>query len=176
MKAIIQRNLPLNTRYTVIDKKYVPVLEGGGCTCDNCGQLIANIATVRNEHGIYNVGFDCLETFLMNNNLLDGFNPEELEKVKRWIGQIIRFSKSTKETILKSKEQRGLEVTGLLFERPTHISDWFTYYWLQNGQETSRDNDSVKIKGMDFDFLITTLRNIFPKLNILIKELEPRKT
>lgn len=169
MKAIIQRNLPLNTRYTVIDKKYIPVLEGGGCTCDNCGQLIANIATVRNSTGTYNVGFDCLETFLMNNNLLDGFAPEELEKVKKWIGQIIRFSKSTKEIITKGKEQRGLEVTGLLFERPTYTTDWFTYYWLQADQETSRDNDGVKMKGMDFDFLIATLRNIFPKLRILTR-------
>ena len=83
MKQIIQRHLPLDVTYEVIDKKYIPILEGGGCTCDNCGKLIANIATVRSTNGTYNIGLDCLETFLLNNNLLRGFNSDDLAKTKK---------------------------------------------------------------------------------------------
>src|SRR5574343_629339 len=68
-KRIIQRKLPLNVKYVCTDKKYIPLLDGYGMCCDNCGKLIANIAEVRSVNGVYNIGFDCLETFLLNNNL-----------------------------------------------------------------------------------------------------------
>ena len=71
MKAIIERNLPLDVKYILTDKKYIPLADGYGCTCDNCGKLIANIATVKNTNGnSFNIGFDCLETILINNSLL----------------------------------------------------------------------------------------------------------
>lgn len=163
MKQLIERRLPLNVKYIVTDKKYIPVLDGGGCTCDNCGKLIANIATVKSTNGSFNIGFDCLETFLLNNSLLDGFNLEEYEKVKSMIPKVIRFSKTIKEVIGKHQS-----ITGLLFEAPM-FGDYFTFYYLQNGMKESRNNDCVKIKNMDFEFLIETLRNIFPKLEIIIK-------
>lgn len=163
MKQLIERRLPLNVKYIVTDKKYIPVLDGGGCTCDNCGKLIANIATVKSTNGSFNIGFDCLETFLLNNSLLDGFNLEEYEKVKSMIPKVIRFSKTIKEVIGKYQS-----VTGLLFETPM-FGDYFTFYYLQNGMKESRNNDCVKIKNMDFKFLIETLRNIFPKIDIIVK-------
>jgi hypothetical protein len=166
MKAIIERRLPLNVRYTVTDKKYIPVLEGGGCTCDNCGKLIANIATIKSVNGTYSIGFDCLETFLLNNSLLDGFDVEQYEAVKRMIPQVIRFSKSLKQTISANPNHN---ITGLLFEKPVFVRDWFTFFWLKNNQTDSRDNDVTKIKGMQFEFLIETLKNIFPNLQILTK-------
>jgi hypothetical protein len=165
MKKIIQRRLPLDVRYTVTDKIYIPVLDGCGTCCENCGALIANIATVKSSNGSYNIGFDCLETFLINNNLLDGYTLEELEKVKKNISKVLRFSKTIKETLEKNKH---LKITGLLFEVPTW-DRWVTFYWLQNNQQTSRDNDGFKTKDLDFNFLIETLKNIFPGLQILIK-------
>jgi len=167
MKAVIQRNLSLTTKYILIDKKYIPVTEGGGCTCENCGKLIANIATVRSDENlVFNIGFDCLETLLINNNLLSAGDVAEYEKVKKMIPKVLRFSKSLKETISKNSH---LNITGLLFEKPSYKSDFFTYYWLQNNQMTSRDNDLVKLKEVDFDFLLTTLQAIFPKMDIIIK-------
>jgi len=34
---------------------------------------------------------------------------------------------------------------------------------------TKSANDNVKLKDTDFDFLIETIRNIFPRLEIIIK-------
>ena len=98
MKTIIKRNLPLDVKYTVLDRKYIPIFESGGCVCDNCGKLIANIALVKSQNGFYNIGFDCMETFLLNNSLLDGFDIDQHETIKKAIPKIIRFSKQIKET------------------------------------------------------------------------------
>ena len=165
MKAIIERNLSLNVKYVLIDKKYIPLENGFGTCCDNCGKLIANIATVRNEPGnVYNIGFDCLETILINNSLLSKHDVAEYEKVKKMIPKVLRFAKSLKETI---QLNNGLD--GFKFERPTDYfldSGWITY-WLLKGNSKPY-NSNVKIKEMDFDFLIDTLRNIFTKHEIKI--------
>lgn len=163
MKAVIERNLPLNTKYIVTDKKYIPLTEGFGCTCDNCNKLIANIATVKNEAGkSFNIGFDCLETVLINNSLLSTNDIKEYERVKAMIPKVIRFSKTIKENI---ELNNGLD--GLLFERPSGYffeSGWITYYLLKGNSKPY--NTNVKLKDMDFDFLLTTLKNIFPKMQI----------
>lgn len=166
MKTITKRNLPLNVKYVVSDKKYIPLVEGMGLCCDNCGKLIANIATVINENGFtYSIGFDCLETLLLNNNLLDKGDIESYEATKKMIPKVIRFSRLIKETRYKYPT-----ITGILLERSLYKTDYQIFYWLQNNAEHSRDNDYIKLKDMDFDFLVTTLRNIFPKLSILIKD------
>ena len=165
MKAIKQRALPLTTIYTLTDKKYIPLENGIGLCCENCGKLIANIATVTNTEGnSFYIGFDCLETLLINNGLLS--NTQDYEKVKKMIPSVIRFAKSIKE---RMKAHSHLNITGLNFESPKYTSDWFTFYWLQNNQQKSRDNDNVKLKNVDFDFLIDTIKNIFPKLEITTK-------
>ena len=103
MKNVIQRKLPLNVNYTVVDKKYIPLLEGFGCTCDNCGKLIANIATVANPDGVkFNIGFDCLETFLINNNLLSNLDVEDYDKVKKMIPKVLNTAKKIKENITEN--------------------------------------------------------------------------
>lgn len=165
MKTIIQRNLPLDVQYIVIDKKYIPLENSFGCTCDNCGKLIANIATVKNTNkDSFNIGFDCLETLLLNNNLLSKNDIKEYENTKKMIPKIIRFSKTIKENLNKYPN-----ITGIKFEKQTYQSDWFTFYWLQNNELKSRNNDSVKLKDIDFDFLIETLKYIFPKLQIILE-------
>lgn len=167
IKQIIKRNLPLNVKYTCIDKKYIPLVDGCGCTCDNCGRLIANIATVKSVNGTFNIGFDCLETFLLNNNLLDGFDVAEYENVKKWISQTIRVAKKLKETISNNP---NINITGLAFEPVKYTSDYYPFYWLKNNEVTSRDNDYIKAKGIDFNFMLDTLKNIFPKLNIVVNQ------
>lgn len=165
MKAIIKRNLPLIVRYTVIDKQYIPLSEGCGMGCDNCGKLIANIATVRNENNeTFSIGFDCLETLLINNSLLSTNDIADYERVKKMIPKVLRFSKQLKELIAMNN---GLD--GFRFERPTGIfanGPWLTY-WLLKGNAKPY-NTGTKIKDMDFDFLITTLKAIFPKHLILV--------
>lgn len=164
MKNIIKRNLPLDIKYTLINKAYIPVIEGGGYCCDNCGKLIANIATVKTDNGkVFDIGFDCLETLLINNSLLSTNDILEYEKVKKMIPKILRFSKQLKEIITLNN---GLD--GFQFERPTSFIDsgWITYYLLKGNNKPY--NTNVKIKDINFDFLIHTLKNIFPKYNIII--------
>lgn len=165
MKAIIQRNLPLTERYSLIDKKYIPLLEGCGTCCDNCGQLIANMATVRSESGlIFTIGFDCLETILINNSLLSTGDIAEYERVKKQIPKIIRAAKKLAETIQNNKH---LNITGILIEPSFMGSKFYPFYWLKNNEISSRDNDLLTASYIDFPFLIETLKNIFPKLRIL---------
>ncbi len=166
MKQIIKRNLSLTTQYTVIDKKYIPLENSIGYCCDNCGKLIANIATVRDEKNeVFNIGFDCLETLLINNSLLSTHDIQEYEKVKKMIPKILRFAKSLKETISLNN---GLD--GFKFERPSgyFANDGYITYWLLKGNQKPY-NTNVKIKEMDFDFLITTLKAIFTKHIITVK-------
>jgi len=163
MKTIIKRNLALDTKYVVIDKKYIPIENGCGLGCDNCGKLIANIATVKNENGeMFSIGFDCMETLLINNSLLSTNDIVEYERIKKMIPKVIRFAKTIKEQVNNCKT-----ITGIKFEKQTYSSDWFTFYWLQNNEVNSRNNDNVKLKEMNLDFLIETIKNIFPKLQII---------
>lgn len=168
MKAIVQRNLPLNQKYILTDKKYIPLSEGYGTCCDNCGKLISNIATVKNDNGtVFNIGFDCLETILINNNLLSAGDVEAYERVKKMIPKVLRFAKKIKDQLHNAQLVQHLNITGIRFEKESYISDCYPFYWLQNNQQTSRDNDYVKLKDVDINFVIETLRHIFPKLTII---------
>lgn len=165
MKKIIQRNLPLNVKYTIIDKKYIPLSEGNGCICDNCNKLIANIATVKNENGQqFSIGFDCLETVLINNSLLSTNDVKEYERVKSMIPKILRLAKLIKENI---ELNNGLDA--ILFERPKeYMEEYYTYYLIKNNMKPY--NTYAKFKDMDFEFLLITLQNIFPKVEIRVKK------
>jgi hypothetical protein len=163
MKTIIQRKLPLTEHYTLIDKKYIPLTESCGIGCDNCGQLIANIATVKTGDKVYQIGFDCLETILINNQLLSGKDIAEYEAFKKMLPKILRFAKKIKDTM---RANAGItNITGIKFDKP--LSEFYPFYWLQNNQVSSRDNDFIKMKDVELLTVITTLKNIFPNLTFV---------
>ncbi len=63
MKKIIQRNLPLSQTYTITGYNYVPLIDGDGTCCDNCGKLISNMVYVTDGNGgKFTVGNDCAKT------------------------------------------------------------------------------------------------------------------
>lgn len=104
-KNIIQRNLPLDVKYILIDKSYLSIENGGGCSCDNCGKLITNVATIKNESNkVYNVGFDCLETFFINNSLLDNKSVEDAQHFRKNVTSYVRKSNEIKEFIDKNNK------------------------------------------------------------------------
>ena len=82
------------------------------------------------------------------------------------ISQVLRLAKGLKETFERNK---SINITGLSFEKPTYETDYFPFYYLKDNLTTSRDNDYLKAKGMNFDFLIKALQTIFPTLQILVK-------
>jgi len=164
MKTIIKRNLPLNVTYTVINRKYVPLLDGYGQTCDNCGKLISNIATVKSANGVYDIGFDCMETFLLNNQILSGFDIKEHTRVKKMIPKVIRMAKQIKEFIAINPH---FELVGLEYEKPRWETDWITWYYIpKNGKKY---NTNIKLKDTDLGFAVDTIKNIFPNLTIDVK-------
>lgn len=56
------KNLP-SGQYTKTGTNYISILDGNGCTCDNCGRLIANMVYVKHESGkSFTIGQDCTKT------------------------------------------------------------------------------------------------------------------
>src|SRR5574343_1324680 len=56
----IQGCLPVNKEYRIISEEYNPV--ECGTTCQNCGRIISNIATITDGKNNYLVGLDCAES------------------------------------------------------------------------------------------------------------------
>ena len=70
-KKVIQRSLPLEVEYKLIETFYSSIEDGGGCTCENCGAAIANIAIVESKYGKFYVGMDCCKTLTGIKDSLD---------------------------------------------------------------------------------------------------------
>lgn len=94
MKRVIQRALPLDVKYTIENISYLSIEDGGGCSCDNCGKLITNTATVKSDKGTYTIGLDCLESVILNNELIDS-------------NEYIEYLYSDKPAIGKAKSLRS---------------------------------------------------------------------
>ena len=153
MKKIIQRKLSLEQTYTVLSIVHKSIMDGDACGCDNCGQLIANVANVKGEDSVvYSIGTDCLETFLLNNKLFSGESIELYSKAKRSIPKAISISKAVKEFLDNNK-----------FIDTVNIEYWEKYntyvsaYYLAGGK--GRWNDSWRYKDGDINLLMDTLRS-----------------
>jgi len=83
------KNIP-SGNYSKISAVYISLIDGTGCTCDNCGRLIANIVTVKNEDTgrHYTIGQDCAKTL---------FSDKENKEIEREIKDGIRKEKHEKE-------------------------------------------------------------------------------
>ena len=169
MKAIIERALPLNLVYTLIDKTYVPMADSYGCSCDNCGKLISNIATVKNSLGnTYTIGFDCLETLLINNNILENKSLDEYLNYKSQLPTIIKKSKELNEIIISTNKKNDVKITEIEFDKTDFElfnkygkSSFLSFnYIFQNGRKY---NSNIRVKN-DFNLV-----NFFDTLNVISK-------
>ena len=187
MKAIIKRNLPLNVKYNLIDKKYISLVDGFGCTCDNCGKLIANIATVKNDNNnTFNIGFDCLETLLLNNNLLNGKSITEYQNFKSCLPSYIKKSKELKETIINTNLQNLNKIVSIEVDANDFLNEvnywngktdkngkiisskqYFTFYYIfENGKKyNSNFKMSNDINVNDFISTIQSITNLKVLIN-----------
>jgi len=163
MKNITQRRLPLNVTYTLINKQYVSILDGYGCSCDNCGKLIANIATINSNGKSYNIGFDCLDTILLNNAVLSQIDIQDYQAYKVALNKVMKLIKRIKE-VLKT----NTSVSGIRFEKCTYKTDYHTFYWVHGSSNISRDNDNEKIKGVTTEVVYNIISSYFKNLNITI--------
>lgn len=175
MKTIIQRNLDLSKKYVLTDKKYIPLADGFGCVCDNCNKLIANIATIKNGTNTYNIGFDCLDTILLNNSILDGRSIEQYEHFKSHVKGYISKANELKDIIKDHNTTKINKIVSLEFD-VTDFNDWLkfgndkkiylTYYFVfDNGKKY---NSSFKIMSdSNLNDFFTTIKTI-TKINITI--------
>jgi hypothetical protein len=135
----IQRNLDLSKNYSITGSTYISLIDGSGCTCDNCNKLIANMVFIVDENGKnYTVGLDCAKT-------LTSLNKTELEKHESNIKAINRFHKKFNELI-----QYGWEVVifnGKLFTVGRKTYNEKPFFSLRyEGQKINPENLSNKAK------------------------------
>jgi hypothetical protein len=147
-KRIIQRALPLTQIYILIATNYVSLEDGWGTCCDNCGKLIANMATVKGmqDNKAYTIGLDCLETFLLNNQLLEG---KQFQTVKKALPKVVSIRKEVKDFL-----NRNPFIDSVVIE---DTWGYVTLNYFQQGKQ--RWNDGYKYKTMDFELLLQSLQS-----------------
>lgn len=150
-KKIVKRNLDLDQKYTFIDKKYIPLIDGSGCTCANCNKLIANIATVKNEgNKIFNVGLDCLESLMLNNKILQG-QKIDFQAIKKALPKVKKSRIYFVEMIKNNPLINKITVS-------KNFGYWIDYYFYIN--EKIVWNHHEKIKNFDPELFINTMQCI----------------
>lgn len=104
------KNIPVGN-YSKISAVYISLIDGTGCICDNCGRLIANIVTVKNEDNNkqYTIGQDCAKTL---------FSDKENKEIDREIKDGIRLEKYEKEVAKRAVWNESYnEVKALYYAR-----------------------------------------------------------
>lgn len=95
------QSIPLG-KYEHIKSVYIPLADGFGCTCDNCGRLIANMVTVQHESGkYYTIGQDCAKTIMSkdDNAIID----ETMKYQTRLYKKLAELNKAGKPYTLNDK-------------------------------------------------------------------------
>lgn len=94
---VLQRNLPLSTTYKVVDFKYIPLIDGQGACCENCGRPIANLVEISNGAGEkFTVGADCAETLVKNDPAMFFEVSPAFQEGKAMRAKILRAAKPQK--------------------------------------------------------------------------------
>lgn len=102
---MIQRNLPLDVSYELIDSYYNGGIEAGaGECCQNCGRYISNVAIVKSVHGSFHIGMDCAETLT---GIKNSFCLEYQHKAR------FAQAKQARATLLKMKKEGCWKSLGL---------------------------------------------------------------
>jgi len=89
MKAV-NGNLDMSKKYKLVDVDYGGLSESSCESCQNCGNIISNVATVEREDGKkYRIGLDCMAT-------ITSMNPSDIQEAKNRIARIRNFIKALK--------------------------------------------------------------------------------
>lgn len=134
MKAI-DGNVPCNDTYNLVDV-YYGSLESGGYCCDNCGNLIANIATVKsNTTGKqYNIGLDCAETILTYNSAYAWYQIKELQKEHN---RKLRFIRELKKSVVIVFSEEKNNDTFWTYDKP--VTRWESTWKLRGNYSEHKD-------------------------------------
>lgn len=84
---MIVRQLDITKNYTIISARH---LVDDADTCENCGRIITNIVTLRDDDGeLYNVGTECAKTIHKFMNTWDGIR--ELKQAEKTLKDSSKF-------------------------------------------------------------------------------------
>lgn len=123
MKRIIQRNLDLSKKYTLVGVTHTPVIDGCGSACENCGRAIANIATIKDQSGsTYLVGLDCLDSILETTRIF----TEDSAFQYRFLEAALSKAKSLRAKILKNRKKYGNDFRFKIYE--SNVCFGFDFY------------------------------------------------
>lgn len=100
----IQRNLPIDTTYSIVESFYKS-LEDGGDICNNCGKLISNVAIIKDAKGVaYHVGLDCASTL---SGIKEDFSFEYIHKSR--FNQA-KQARATLQKMLKKAKEKNIDL------------------------------------------------------------------
>jgi hypothetical protein len=117
MKAI-NGKLDMSKSYKLVSVEYGELSELSACQCDNCGQVIKNVAIVEDNTGKrYGIGLDCMMTIV-------NMAVSDQQQAKNVINRKRRFLKELKYA-------ESVEVGK---------NNWFAFY-------TRGDDDRLHIRG-----------------------------
>lgn len=73
--------------YKVLSITKGGIESGNACSCDNCGRLIVNMASIQNQQGVkYIVGLDCVKKLVKR-----GFDSIAFEQMEYEFLQCVKF-------------------------------------------------------------------------------------
>lgn len=104
--------------YILLKTSYIPLMDSLGTCCENCGKVIANIATIQNTKStnIFVVGLDCAKTLL---------KEETYNKAANEIKEKTRISKKI-ELLKKQGKPYELDESGI----PCYPPNTRNGYWI----------------------------------------------
>lgn len=138
-KNIIQRNLPLSQTYTLVETFYRSI-EDYGCTCENCGKLISNVAHVKGDKdkNSYYIGMDCASTLTGIKD--DYFNFELQAKAA------FNAAKSARATLLKTIKQAKEKNIEVIIKAKTFDDTKNFFKEINSGMWETESTDGLKFR------------------------------
>lgn len=102
---MIVRQLDITKNYTIISQRH---LVDDAETCENCGRIITNIVTLKDDAGnLYNVGTECVKTINKFMNTWDGVR--ELKQAEKNLKNESKFHNFViKKAVYKSVLDSGV--------------------------------------------------------------------
>lgn len=118
-KRIVIGNLPLDKKYELVD---FCNLGDDFTTCDNCGHIIKNVFTIKNDIKEYVVGSECVENF-------KSLNPCAILELKRKVAKekkFVNFMNKKCKTIIIDSSGKGCWI----YEK--EITKWNSHWRYRN--------------------------------------------
>lgn len=90
--------------YTLVSVSYIAIVDSFGTVCENCGRLISNIATVKNDlNKHFTIGLDCAKTLLSKEVFTEA--GKEIARKKKISEKIKELERNNKPYVLNESRQ-----------------------------------------------------------------------